>query len=126
MPEQHPDPNVRELARVARASNAFVLASPVYHASYTGVLKNALDSLGDNEFEGKPVGLVGHKGVQPIDHLRIVVRSLGAYAIMRQVITKKDDFVNTAGGYVLESETLTHRINVFCDELLDWVRRFRD
>ncbi len=126
MPEHNPDANVRELARVARASDAFVLASPVYHGSYTGVLKNALDCLGDNEFEGKPVGLVGHKGLQPVDHLRIVVRSLGAYAIMRQVVTRKDDYVVTPDGYALVSETLTHRINVFCDELLDWVRRFRD
>jgi hypothetical protein len=45
---------------------------------------------------------------------------------MRQVITKKRDFVQVEGRYVLQNETLTHRINVFCDELLDWVRRFGD
>lgn len=125
IPQHHPDPNVREFARAASESDAFVLASPVYHNSYTGVLKNALDSLGDDQFEGKPIGLVGHKGIQPVDHLRIVVRSVGAYAITRQVVTRKDEFSKTADGYVLDSETLTHRINVFCDELLDWVEKFR-
>ena len=125
IPEHHPDANVREFARAAKKADAFVLASPVYHNSYTGVLKNALDSLGDDQFAGKPVGLVGHKGIQPVDHLRIVVRSLGAYAITRQVVTRKDEFIKTADGYVLDNETLTHRINVFCDELLDWVQRFR-
>ena len=125
IPQHHPDPNVREFARAAAEADGFVLASPVYHNSYTGVLKNALDSLGDDQFEGKPIGLVGHKGIQPVDHLRIVVRSVGAYAITRQVVTRKNEFRATADGYVLDSETLTHRINVFCDELLDWIEKFR-
>lgn len=125
IPFQHPDANVREFARLANAANAFVWGSPVYHNSYTGVLKNALDNLGDDQFSGKPIGLVAHKGVQPVDHLRLVARSLGAYAITRQVITSKHDFVKTAEGYALHSETLTHRIHVFCDELLDWVARFQ-
>lgn len=125
IPLHNPDANVREFAAAANAANAFVLGSPVYHNSYTGVLKNALDSLGDDQFEGKPVGLVGHKGIQPIDHLRIVMRSIGAYVITRQVITHRDDFIKVASGYELHSETMTHRVNVFCDELLDWVERFR-
>lgn len=125
IPQHNPDANVRELARMANAADAFVLGSPVYHNSYTGVLKNALDCLGDDQFAGKPVGLVAHKGIQPLDHLRIVVRSLGAYAITRQVVTHKDDFVKVDGRFVLQSQTMTHRINVFCDELLDWVARFR-
>src|SRR3954453_11294550 len=45
IPLHHPDENVRELACAAMAANAFVLGSPVYHGSFTGVLKNALDSL---------------------------------------------------------------------------------
>jgi azobenzene reductase len=125
IPLHNPNANVRELARAANAADAFVLGTPVYHNSYTGVLKNALDSLGDEQFEGKPVGLVGHKGIQPLDHLRIVVRSVGAYAITRQVVTSREHFVETEQGYCLQSETMTHRINVFCDELLDWVARFR-
>lgn len=125
IPQHNPDANVRELARAANEADAFVLATPVYHNSYTGVLKNALDCLGDDQFAGKPIGLVGHQGIQPVDHLRIVVRSFGAHAITRQVVTRKQDFASGPDGYVLNSETLTHRINVFCDELLDWVRRFR-
>jgi azobenzene reductase len=125
IPLQHPNKNVREFARRANEANAFVLGSPNYHNSYTGVLKNALDSLGDDQFGGKPIGLVAHKGVQPLDHLRIVVRGVGAYAITRQVITTKNDFVTTPEGYMLQSETLAHRIPVFCDELLDWVARFQ-
>ena len=124
IPQHHPDVNVRALVHAANVADAFVWGSPVYHNSYTGVLKNALDSLGDDQFAGKPVGLVAHKGIQPLDHLRIVTRSLGAYAITRQVVTHKGDFVKIENGYRLQSETLTHRINVFCDELLDWVKRF--
>lgn len=126
IPLHNPNANVREFAAAANAAHAFVLCSPVYHNSYTGVLKNALDSLGDDQFAGKPVGLVAHKGVQPLDHLRIVMRSVGAYVITRQVITHKDDFLKLPNGYELSGETMTHRVNVFCDELLDWVERFKN
>src|SRR5919202_3513637 len=40
MPEQNPDENSRELDRQATEAEAFVLATPVYHNSYSGVLKN--------------------------------------------------------------------------------------
>lgn len=125
IPLHNPNAIVREFAAMANAADAFVLGSPVYHNSYTGVLKNALDSLGDDQFENKPIGLVAHKGIQPLDHLRIVMRSVGGLVITRQVITQKADFLKTADGYELAGETMTHRVNVFCDELLDWVARFR-
>src|SRR5438067_6663567 len=68
---------VRRLIALADAVDGFVLASPVYHNSYSGALKNMLDHLSVTQFRYKPVGLLSHAGTrsaQALDQLRIVVR----------------------------------------------------
>ena len=82
---KHPDKTVREFVRTIKQSDGYVLASPLYHDSYSGVLKNALDTLPNEAFLRKPVGLVSHSSyvrscIVPCNHLRPVVRSLGGYA----------------------------------------------
>jgi NAD(P)H-dependent FMN reductase len=125
-PQDYPDATVREFARIANEADAFVLASPVYHNSYSGVLKNALDLLGSEQFERKPVGLMAHRGVQPLDHLRLVVRSLRGVAINQQIVTHDEDFERTNGSFHLTSPRIQHRLERFAEELLDYARRFSD
>lgn len=124
IPEQYPDDNVRLLAKLAGAANAFVLGSPVYHNSYTGVLKNALDLLGSAQFERKPVGLLAHKGVQPLDHLRIVMRSIRAPVITAQIATLREHYAARDGDYFLVDQRVLKRVELFAQELLDWVELF--
>src|SRR5260370_39370751 len=59
-PLHHPDATVRAFVTSGRRADGFVLATPVYHNSFSGVLKNALDNLTIEEFAGKPVGLLSH------------------------------------------------------------------
>ncbi|SEO73174.1 NAD(P)H-dependent FMN reductase [Halogranum amylolyticum] len=77
-----------ELAATIRAADAVVLGTPMYHGSYSGVLKNALDYCGFEEFEGKTVGLLAVSGgsfpVTALDHLRSVCRALNAWVIPHQ------------------------------------------
>ena len=40
-------------------ANGVILATPNYHGTLSGVLKNALDLMSMREFEGKVAGLVG-------------------------------------------------------------------
>ncbi len=124
IPHEYPDDNVRLFAKMVEQANAFVLGSPVYHNSYTGVLKNALDLVGDPQFENKPVGLVAHKGVQPLDHLRIVMRSLGAPVITAQIATLRDHYTGREGDYQLNDARVLQRVELFAQELLEWVERF--
>jgi NAD(P)H-dependent FMN reductase len=74
----------RLLAAVDEA-DAVLLGTPVYHGSYSGVLKNALDYCGFDEFEGKTVGLLAVAGgsfpVTALDHLRSVCRALDCWVV---------------------------------------------
>ncbi len=38
-------------------AQGIILGTPEYHGSFSGVLKNALDLMGFDEFEGKMIGL---------------------------------------------------------------------
>jgi len=54
-PTIHSDSRVRELALKANAADSFIFLSPVYHNSYSALLKNALDNLAVAQFTGKAV-----------------------------------------------------------------------
>ncbi|MFC4359035.1 NADPH-dependent FMN reductase [Halobium salinum] len=72
-----------------RDADAVLLGTPMYHGSYSGVLKNALDYAGFDEFEGKTVGLLAVAGgsfpVTALEHLRSVCRALNAWVLPHQV-----------------------------------------
>jgi azobenzene reductase len=128
-PSRHPDERVRSLVALAGSCDAFVLASPVYHNSYSGVLKNALDHLAIAQFQYKPVGLISHGGnrsTQPVDHLRIVVRGLLGVATPSQVCTAKQDYRDLGTeGYALESPEILVRIERFTRELIAFAYQLR-
>ncbi|MGM0591665.1 MAG: NADPH-dependent FMN reductase [Halobacteriota archaeon] len=73
---------------VIRDAGAILLGTPMYHGSFSGVLKNALDYCGFDEFGGKTVGLLGVAGgsfpITALEHLRSVCRSLNAWVLPHQ------------------------------------------
>ena len=119
----HPDPGVVELYRRAEEADAYVLASPTYHNSYSGVLKNAIDWLTIRDFRYRPVGLAAHSGraTLAVDHLRIVVRGVLGVAIPTQVCTHESDYNDAPddnGLYDVTDPDILARIDRFADELL--------
>ncbi|PSQ44082.1 FMN reductase [Halobacteriales archaeon SW_7_68_16] len=76
------------LTERVRAADSILLGTPVYHGSYSSVLKNALDYCGFDEFEGTTVGLLAVAGgrfpVTALDHLRSVCRALNAWVLPHQ------------------------------------------
>lgn len=89
----HEEKNVKAVERFRaelRASDGMILGSPEIHGSISGVLKNALDLVGYDEFEGKMIGLVGVAGgrmgaVETLSHMRTIGRSLHAWVVPNQV-----------------------------------------
>lgn len=83
-------PDVARLRQEIAAATGIILGTPEYHGSYSGVLKNALDLTGFQEFEGKMVGLLAVSGgsmgaTNALSGLRAVGRSLHAWVVPHEV-----------------------------------------
>lgn len=72
-------PTVQHMLQAIDEAKGILLSTPEYHGSISGVLKNALDYVGD-EMEGKSVMGVsssgGAVGVSSLTHLQTIVRNL--------------------------------------------------
>ncbi|MFD7258049.1 NADPH-dependent FMN reductase [Streptomyces sp. NPDC059874] len=106
-------------ARIAASSGA-VIATPVYHGSYSGLLKNALDHLTGKALADRPVGLIaaggGPRGAgTACDQMRSVVRALGGWAVPTHVASTGGDF--TPGAPL---EGLHERMDDLVAELLSF------
>lgn len=128
-PIENPDGLVKRFVELASGSDAFVWGSPLYHNSYSGVLKNALDHLSMKEFREKPIGLLSNGGgirnVQALDHMRIVARGLLGIAIPVQVATSDSDYIlNEDTQYVLKNEQILFRIEQFSNQLISYCEKF--
>lgn len=122
-PEDSPDATVREFVNLVSSVDGIVLGSPLYHGSYAGVLKNALDCLAEDGFRDRPVAIVTNgagvrSGTGAVEHLRIVVRTLCGYATQRHVHTNKSDYKETPTGYTLVSADIKERCRAMVAELL--------
>lgn len=78
------------LSELVRQAHGILLGTPEYHGSFSGVLKNALDLMGFDEFEGKMIGLVGVSAgrmgaFDALNTLRNVGRALHAWVVPEQV-----------------------------------------
>jgi NAD(P)H-dependent FMN reductase len=82
-PERIPKPEVKRWLDKIAEFDGYVLVTPEYNRSTSGVLKNAIDYLA-YEMEKKPVALVGHGssgGAQAIANLRMALPGVGAVTV---------------------------------------------
>jgi FMN reductase len=83
-------PDVTRFNDIIRSSDGMLWATPEYHGSFSGVLKNALDLGSFPEYRGKVVALLGVGGgqigaINALSHLRTVGRQLHAWVLPSQV-----------------------------------------
>jgi NAD(P)H-dependent FMN reductase len=83
-------PGAERMKAEVRRAHGILLGTPEYHGSFSGVLKNALDLMGFDEFEGKMLGLVGVSAgktgaFDALTALRNVGRALHAWVVPEQV-----------------------------------------
>jgi NAD(P)H-dependent FMN reductase len=78
--------NVHTLIRKVAEADGIILASPEYHGSISGALKNALDFVGGREMEGKIAALLGTAGsalgaTNTVNTLQQICRNLHAWPL---------------------------------------------
>jgi NAD(P)H-dependent FMN reductase len=95
--------DVVRLREEVKRAQGVILATPEYHGGYSGVLKNALDLMGFDEFEGKMIGLVGVSGGAmgasgALAALRSVGRALHAWVVPEQAaVANVDEVIDEQG-----------------------------
>jgi NAD(P)H-dependent FMN reductase len=101
--------DVRRLRADVKQADGIILGTPEYHGSFSGVLKNALDLMGFEEFEGKMIGLVGVSGgrmgaFDALNSLRNIGRALHAWVIPEQASVPEAWKVFTEDGEIIDSQ----------------------
>jgi len=82
--------DVFKLRDEVQRADGIILGTPEYHGGYSGVLKNALDLMGFDEFQGKMIGLLGVAGgsmgaANALNGLHTIGRTLRAWVVPFQV-----------------------------------------
>ena len=121
-------PDVNRLQNAVKAADAIVLASPEYHGSVSGVLKNALDLMGFEEMAGKVTGLISVLGGQAnsnaLNDLRLIMRWVNAWVIPEQIGIAQAWQAFDDDGKLLD-EKLANRFDRFAQSLVDNTRKLR-
>jgi NAD(P)H-dependent FMN reductase len=121
-------PGSKEVERAAEAiawADAFILASPDYHGSMSGALKNFLDHFYE-EFAGKLFGYIvasHEKGLTVMDQMRTAVRQCYGWSMPYGVsINGPQDFT----GQETANTRLSSRLRMMGRDLVIYGRLVRD
>jgi NAD(P)H-dependent FMN reductase len=118
------------LRAAVQKADAVLLGTPNYHGSYSGVLKNALDYCGRDEFEETTIGLLevaaGDFPGPTLHHLRAVCRVLNAWTLPLEVAIPNS--YTTIGEEGIADDDLAERVHQLGEELVAYagVERFRE
>jgi NAD(P)H-dependent FMN reductase len=88
-------PEAARFRSLVKEADGLLIATPVYHDSYSGVLKNALDLLYE-ELNEKVAALIAVGGGrvgqgQALEHLRAVFRETSCWVVPRQVAVPRSE-----------------------------------
>jgi len=111
-------------------ADVILLASPVYKASYSGILKHFLDLIPPQNLKGK-IGIVAATGgterhALVLDHqLRPLLSFFGVQTLPTGIYLKDSDFIKVSEGtdYHLENADALERIQQIVSETLGVTRR---
>ena len=82
-------PNVKAFQTLLEESDAFLLSSPEYHGTMSGVMKNTMDWMYDKHVGGKVFGLMSTLGgvtnANTLNHMRISLRWLHGWPVPEQL-----------------------------------------
>ena len=119
---QSPNEKVREFASLVKEAEVIVLGSPVYHGSFSGLLKMALDNIDGSAFADKTLLLVSNaygarSSMQAGEELSTVVRTMSGQVYPRFVGTCNVDFTKTDDHLELTDEPIQKRCQDIVNDL---------
>ncbi len=90
VPQNEYPPDVFRLRQALKDSQGIILATPEYHGSLTGALKNMLDLMSIEDFETKIIGLVGIAGgdigaINSLNTMKTICRNLHCWVLPQEV-----------------------------------------
>lgn len=106
IPSDDYPPDVLKLRQAIRNSRGIILATPEYHGSLTGALKNMLDLMSIEDFETKIIGLVGVAGgqigaINSLNTMKTICRNLHSWVLPQEVsIANSGQAFNSEGNAV--------------------------
>jgi len=110
--------NVIRVTRDVNWANVFVLASPDYHGSMSGTMKNFLDFFW-KEFSGKTFGYIvssHEKGLTVMDQMRTAVRQCYAWSLPYGISINDGEDLDSNGQIV--SKKLQSRMEMLARDLV--------
>jgi FMN reductase len=127
--KEYPDyPDVKRMQDAVSSADGLILATPEYHGSVSGVLKNALDLMSFDQFSGKVAGLISVLGGQPnsnaLNDMRLILRWVHAWVIPEQVAIGQVWKAFNAEGKLLDDK-LSQRFDEFAQSLVENTRKLR-
>jgi len=123
--KEYPDyPDVERLRQAFLNADGFLLATPEYHGSVSGVLKNALDLMSFDQLDGKVAGMIsilgGQSNSNALNDLRTILRWVHTWVIPIGQAWKAFD----QSGKLVD-EKLSQRLDEFAQSLYDNTRKLR-
>ena len=119
-------PDVAKMQQTVKSAAGLILATPEYHGSVSGVMKNALDLMSFEELSGKVAGLIsvlgGQSNSNALNDLRIILRWVHAWVIPEQISLGQAWKVFNEEGEILD-EKLSQRFDAFARSLVDNTRK---
>lgn len=125
----YPDyPDVIKLRQTVQQADGLILATPEYHGSVSGVLKNALDLMSFDQLSGKVTGVISVLGGQPnsnaLNDLRLILRWVHSWVIPEQVAIGQAWNAFSQDGKLLD-EKLSNRFDEFAQSLVENTRKLK-
>ena len=117
-PEQNSSQELDKVTEYVKWADAFVLASPDYHGSMSGVMKNFLDFFW-SDFAGKTFGYIcasHEKGLTVMDQMRTAVRQCYGWSMPYGVSVNSDQDFDKQGN--INNENILSRIETIARDLV--------
>jgi NAD(P)H-dependent FMN reductase len=119
------DTEIQKITELVNWADAFILASPDYHGSMSGTMKNFLDHYWE-EFAGKTFGYIctsHEKGLTVMDQMRTAVRQCYGWSLPYGIsVNAKEDF-NEEGEII--NELLDKRLKILARDLVIYGKLIR-